>query len=665
MAPRLAFGTVAGFHTVFTGKNPSVGGRPSIRVRGLLVAGAAALVLGAAPAGSWARSNTTLTQTIQDRDGDNGLEPAPGEDYVVRDDLGQANPGRNRRLEELLFFGQLTDKHVVDEESPLRVEFLDKLGPPLTGAYRPQEGMSTQVVNEMVRQLRNTNSPVTGRQIQLVMTTGDNSDNTQLNETRWFIDLLDGGVQVDPNSGVEGTCDAPKDGLYDGVRGQNEYYEPDASPGADAGADEVDGRGYSPNQAENEAEAQRSNSVRDFPGLFDDMNKPFRSTGLGVPWYGIFGNHDALLQGNQPRNPALETFAMGCVKPTSLSASALAQVQAIAAGGLTPAEYNQVLAIATADMRDTAANPGAATSGDSMVVPSDPRRRPLRKSEYIAEHFTTGGTPVGHGFTAANVASGMGNYSFHPKPGVPLKFVVLDSIAEAGGDGGNIDDAQFQWIHQELADAEANHEYVVAFAHHSLRTMNQAPLSIFPPGDNGGNLSPIVHFGLGEDEPDSACPETDPAAPPIQTETLRCLFLRHHSVIAFVNGHEHANRISPFPRVGEGGGRALGGFWEVNTASHIDWPQQSRVLDVVDNGDGNLSVFTTIVDHNGSPQPGGHPPSDGGGQSPESVQRLAGISRELSFNDPDSANGEDGQGDARGGPADRNAELVVRNPYGP
>ena len=49
---------------------------------------------------------------------------------------------------------------------------------------------------------------------------------------------------------------------------------------------------------ENEAEAQRRVSVRDFPGLFERANDEFEALGLDIPWYSAFGNHDALVQGN-------------------------------------------------------------------------------------------------------------------------------------------------------------------------------------------------------------------------------------------------------------------------------------------------------------------------------------------------------------------------------
>ncbi len=38
------------------------------------------------------------------------------------------------------------------------------------------------------------------------------------------------------------------------------------------------------------------------------------------------------------------------------------------------------------------------------------------------------------------------------------------------------------------------------------------------------------------------------------------------------------------------------GFWQINTASHVDWAQQSRLIEPMNNRDGTLSIFTTILD---------------------------------------------------------------------
>jgi hypothetical protein len=136
------------------------------------------------------------------------------------------------------------------------------------------------------------------------------------------------------------------------------------------------------------------------------------------------------------------------------------------------------------------------------------------------------------------------------------------------------------------------------------------------------------------------------------------LFLRHRSVVTFIDGHEHLNHIVPYGRTTAGA--SDGGFWEITTASHIDWPQQSRLLDLFDNRDGTLSIFSTVLDHTFFLQ--GKVPK-GTFVDAAGVANLAGISREMAFNDPQADNGEDGHSDARGTRLDRNVELLLKNPY--
>src|SRR3954465_5180675 len=162
---------------------------------------AAALAL---PATAPAVPRDTTVRTIQDTDGDNLLEFAPGEDHCVftlsltaTDPDCAAGRPRGGPPALILNFLPLSDFQTVDEESPARVEAVDttQRAPglnPFSAAYRPQETTSPQIVESMVRQARNTTSPVTGAKLALTMLTGDNADSQQYNETRWFIDILDG-----------------------------------------------------------------------------------------------------------------------------------------------------------------------------------------------------------------------------------------------------------------------------------------------------------------------------------------------------------------------------------------------------------------------------------------------------------------------------------------
>jgi hypothetical protein len=148
-------------------------------------------------------------------------------------------------------------------------------------------------------------------------------------------------------------------------------------------------------------------------------------------------------------------------------------------------------------------------------------------------------------------------------------------------------------------------------------------------------------------------------------ETLKDLFCHYPNHLAHVDGHEHENFVEQHdcdlvaaptlpPLQDE--------MIEVSTAAHIDWPQQARMIELVDNGDETISLVLTILDHAGPPNPGGaQPSSEARGNAGEQVLRLASIGREIAFNDyqADPQN----NGGSKGEAADRNAIIVLDKPW--
>jgi 3',5'-cyclic AMP phosphodiesterase CpdA len=262
------------------------------------------------PAGS------TLEATLVDPDGDGELEHATGEPLVGRTELGgAAEPG-----EVFATLAQITDSHVRDEESPARVPFLDRLGPPFNSTFRPHEALSTQVLAAAVRSVNRLGPDA-------VVVTGDIVDSAAAVELDQALAVLDGGA-VDPDTGGRG---------YDGVQADEQpdplYYR----PGLDA-----------PHH----------------PRLLAAAARPFRSPGLAAPWYPALGNHDLLVQGETPPTDRIDAVATGSRMIVGLDP------------GLRPnAETDAAQAV---DALLAAGAPGRA-----IDVPADARRRHVRPGELI------------------------------------------------------------------------------------------------------------------------------------------------------------------------------------------------------------------------------------------------------------------------------------------
>jgi metallophosphoesterase (TIGR03767 family) len=570
------------------------------------------------------------------------LTGGPGEPYVIREDAGApAKPGRETRRVSLAYLGQLSDFQLADEESPARVEFLDPPNGsqlPFSAAWRPWEALNPQIDDATIRQL-NTFAPASPvaqgngsrRSMDFTINTGDSADSQQKNETEWVRTLLEGGP-LNPGSGtanldlactvlsaVPGIADLADPSKYTGVQDYDDYiegtqpvfYDPDDVRGSFAG-------------------------WPSHPGLMDRAQQPFSAAGVNVPTYVVFGNHDALAQGNQAANAAFEAVATGCVKPMVPVPG-----QTDLAGLLTSITPANLIALLNSDL----ANVG--------LVPPDPNRRFVSKDQY-KQIFLTGTQADGHGFGYIDpnqqAASGgsAGYYSWSPVPGT--RFIGLDTVSEGGVAGpsadGNIDNPQFQWLRSELEAATAADELVVLFSHHAIPSLTSVvPDEVAPPCTGNDAHGHDVNPGCDVDPRSST---------PIRLGAdLRGLLHQYPHVVAWVAGHSHVNDIQPY-LAADGNS----GFWSIRTAAEADWPQQSRLLEIMDNRDGELSIFGTILDH---ASPTTAPPS-GTPAAGMSDAELASVGRTLSYNDPQVGAAVCNPACGEGTSDDRNVELLIRDP---
>ncbi|PPF42658.1 TIGR03767 family metallophosphoesterase [Pseudoclavibacter sp. AY1F1] len=526
---------------------------------------------------------STLLQTIRQGAVVSGkyrrLTTGPGEPYIPRlDVLGRApGSGRAASRRSLLYLGHLSDLHVIDAQSPARIEPMIVQDHSAWGsAFHPQDPLSVHATAAMVSAFSDARfSPLTGAPMGAAIVTGDSADMHSSLELRWYIDLMD-GLPVSAASGGAG---------FHGVQAWQEaqwaYRPGDPSGGAfgDYGFPRI-------------------------PDLLAQaIAKPVESVGLPAPWYAVYGNHDTLLLGTFGLTTQMRALAVGGSKSHTLEGTATDMLGGYAASGGVLQQAVDALGLAFGRRGFTS-------------VPANPERFLFEQREFMAEHFVTEAAPgpVGHGFTQHNLESGETWWKADLTPGIRL--FGLDTCNSVAGPDGAVPDVQFKWLEAELQKAQAEHKLVLISSHHNSLTLENRAKR---PGS-----SEVLH---GADE-------------------FVAMLLRYPAVVAWLNGHTHLNQILAHRT--QGASEQAGGFWEITTASCIDFPQQQQVVELVDNRDGTLSVFTTVLDHASPAVPG----------SSGSVSDLASRSRELASND-----WAETPLMRLGSPLDRNTELLLPAPF--
>ena len=532
-----------------------------------------------------------------------------GEPHAVRDDLlpGAAAVWGSRPVRPLLALAHVTDLQLADVQSPVRCEFLnaehaDPRFAELVPVQRPQEALTPHAVLATVATLnRVTAAPVGGGPLALVVTTGDAVDNAQWNELHAVLALLDSGT-VRPRSGGD---------RYEGVQSTSwpgeVFWRPDG-----------DGPGGRPDLFR----AQLGFPLA--PGLLDRALDAFPSPGLALPWLACYGNHEALVQGVGAITPEVAAALVGDRKPLAMPA------------GLDRDRAAQQFASACQ----------AFLAGPGRRVTPDPGRRPMTRREFVAAHLAAAPQtpdaptapepgrpgvpgPAGHGFTVANLQLDTAYY-VHDVPGV--RFIGLDTTRAEGGAAGALDTDQLWWLHARLAEV-----------HSRYRAADGTTMTTSAPDRLVVVLS---HHGADT----MADPRRSPADDLVGGDELLRLLHRFPNVVLWLNGHTHTNRV----RARVDPGNPARGFWEVTTCAVVDWPGQSRLVELLDAGDGVLAVACTMVDHDSPLGPGRS--LEG---SALTTRQLAALHRELAANQPGA-----GAGSAlEGTPGDRNVVLPLRAPF--
>lgn len=466
-------------------------------------------------------------------------------------------PGTRTKVEAMLNFFTMTDIHITDKESTAQIPFLgtvSSFGDVNTSGYSPVIMSTTHVLDaavQTINALHAQNNP----SFDFGLALGDESNNTQYNELRWFIDTMD-GKKINPSSG------------------------------AHLGSKTI------------------------------DYQQPYQTAGLdkSIPWYAVIGNHDQWWIGTLAYTDYVrKVLTSNTVMDIGFTGSGSSFFPTFDQRGF----YVGVVNGATPYGDITGYGPEGSIA--QPVVAADKNRRSLTTDtsttlNWMKEFFNTTSKPKGHGFGPDNLRNDFASYTFEPKSSVPIKVIVLDDTCKTNPYGnrqaqsyarGCLDQDRYQWLVNELELGQAQGKLMIIAAHIPVGPQWNVPDA--PPGNPplpNNMVVPLFIATCNEAGSTPAVPcqpptplENNSPVPPYSVVTDATLLQTLHNysnVILWLSGHRHINTVTPQPAPAGKGPEF--GFWLVETSSLRDFPQMFRTFQIQRNAENTLSMFITNVD---------------------------------------------------------------------
>jgi metallophosphoesterase (TIGR03768 family) len=323
---------------------------------------------------------------------------------------------------QLVSFFTMSDVHIVDKESPAQCIYygyqypyptlppsptpVDPPGPisnAPVGNSSCYSGIILYTTHVLDAAVQTVNALHKMKPFNFGICLGDDADNTQYNEHRWFIDVMD-GKWIQPSSG------------------------------AHLGAGSI------------------------------DYQTPYQAAGLdkSIPWYAAVGNHDQFWKGSALVNSYIRNAYVGSGVLKLGSITSLPPDWNTVFNG-----RDDYMGVVDGSKADGTIKYAGLVSGFSITpkVAADPNRRSLPINYWMSEFFNTTSQPIGHGFTQQGVIDGLACYSFNPVPGIPLKVIVLDDTDKTGSAAGSLDTQRYNWLIGQLQAGQAADELMIICAH--------------------------------------------------------------------------------------------------------------------------------------------------------------------------------------------------------
>lgn len=313
-----------------------------------------------------------------------------------------------------------------------------------------------------------------------------------------------------------------------------------------------------------------SGGVKDIvPGPANDYQDEYKATGIdaSIPWYAVIGNHDHFWLGSKVIDDKIRNVLLGgkilqlgmILKDPDAMGKNTYSVGSL--DGSTP--YGTIIGSGITEQL-----------GEIPTITPDPDRRALTVAEIMNEFSNTSSLPKGHGYNLSDPENRFeSSYSFEPVSDLPIKVIMLDDTQEDTDPvpadliygHGKLSPERYEWLMAQLQAGQEEGKLMIIGAH--------IPIGVCP-GTPMGWL------------PTEGCFASE--------KELISQLQAFPNLILWVAGHRHVNNIAAFPSGDPA--HPENGFWQVETKSLREFPQQFRTFDIVRNSDNTISVLATCVD---------------------------------------------------------------------